>query len=307
MPQVSIGLPVYNGEKYLEETIESLLNQTFSDLEIVISDNCSTDHTNEICESYMLKDKRIKYGRLEKNCGAAENYNQTFKRAHGEYFKWAAHDDICGPDYIEKCVQILRENKNICLCYGKTKIMDENGEIIGPYQDDLNLMSLKPDIRLRDFFQIQKVGKECNAVFGVYRSEVLRKTPLIGKYVSSDRVLLGEISLHGKIYEIPEYLFFRRDHSKSSVRANPCIEERANWFDPANKGKVHFVGWRHFIEYGKAITRIQMTYRDKFLCLMILIRWGKKQRDLLTREINNGVRQIIKNLIFRLMEIKKRF
>ena len=96
-PRVSVGIPVFNGERFLAETIESILAQTFKDFEIVISDNASTDRTEEICRSYAARDPRIRYNRNDTNRGAAWNHNRVFELARGEYFKWQSHDDFCAP------------------------------------------------------------------------------------------------------------------------------------------------------------------------------------------------------------------
>ena len=128
MPRVSIGLPVYNGEKFIREAIDSIFSQTFEDFELIISDNGSTDRTQQICQAYAAQDLRIRYYRNKKNIGAARNYNLVFELASGEYFKWAAHDDLCAPEYLERCVEILDRDPDVVLCYPKTSIIDEHGE-----------------------------------------------------------------------------------------------------------------------------------------------------------------------------------
>ena len=94
-PRVSIGLPVYNGQEFLEETLHSILNQTFNDFELIICDNASTDRTAEICRSFAKRDRRIRYYRNEINLGAAKNFNGVFFLARGEYLKWSDNDDLC--------------------------------------------------------------------------------------------------------------------------------------------------------------------------------------------------------------------
>src|SRR5436190_12174806 len=94
-PIVSIGLPVFNGERYLRQALDSLLGQDFQDFELIISDNASTDRTAEICRAYVAKDRRIRYYRNESNIGSAPNYRRVFELARGEFFKWCSHDDVC--------------------------------------------------------------------------------------------------------------------------------------------------------------------------------------------------------------------
>src|ERR1700690_2651657 len=105
-PRVSIGLPVYNGEKYLAAAIDSLLAQTYADFELIISDNASTDRTAKICQEYAELDRRIRYYRQPKNCGIAGNFTRTLELARGEFFQWHAHDDICGPTLLARSVEM---------------------------------------------------------------------------------------------------------------------------------------------------------------------------------------------------------
>ena len=110
IPQVSIGMPVYNGEKFIREALDSLLAQTFTDFELIISDNASTDGTEAICREYAARDPRIRYVRQSENRGAAANFRFVLDEAVGEYFMWAAADDIWGKGFIEKCTNLLDRN-----------------------------------------------------------------------------------------------------------------------------------------------------------------------------------------------------
>ena len=121
-PTVSIGLPVHNGAAFLAEAIESIPAQTFTDFELVISDNASTDRTPEICRSYTAADGRIRYYRQEANIGAARNYNVVFQRSSGKYFKWAAHDDLIRPTYLARCVAALEADPEAVLCHSIVEI-----------------------------------------------------------------------------------------------------------------------------------------------------------------------------------------
>src|SRR5690242_8968780 len=106
-PKVTVGMPVYNGERYMRFALDSLLAQDFQDFEIVISDNASTDRTSEICAEYAARDSRVRYHRNATNIGASPNYNRTFELARGQYFKWCAHDDVCLPSFLSKCVATM--------------------------------------------------------------------------------------------------------------------------------------------------------------------------------------------------------
>ena len=115
-PRLSIGLPVFNGADYLEEALRSILAQTFTDFELVISDNASTDGTEDICRAYAMKDRRVKYHRNPKNIGATQNWYRVFDLSCGEYFASAAHDDLYAADYMEKCISVLDRDPSIIVC-----------------------------------------------------------------------------------------------------------------------------------------------------------------------------------------------
>jgi glycosyltransferase involved in cell wall biosynthesis len=287
-PRVTIGLPVYNGIRFLDQAIESILGQTFQEFELIVSDNASTDGTSELCHSYAQKDSRIRYYRQDENVGAAKNYNHLVELARGEYFKWAAHDDICAPPYLEKCVEVLDENSTVVLCYPKTHIIDEEGNDKGEYRDALHLESPRRNERFRD--ALFRDSGECNAVFGLMRLSVLKATALIGNYQASDNILLSELSLHGNFHELSEPLFLRRDHPLTSARANVTAGERAAWFDPRkNKDKVHMVRWRWAVEYSRAIRRAKTGAGEGLRCYRHLGKWIRWNRNHLAHEIGRAV------------------
>lgn len=269
-PRLSIGMPVYNGEKFLKDALDSIIAQTFSDFELIISDNASTDSTKNICEAYQDKDKRIRYFRNNKNLGAAWNYNQVFEPIVGEYFKWAAHDDMMAPQLFEKCIDVLDREPQVVLVYPGTILCNENGQIEGTYSDGLNLRDHKPHQRFRSFLANPGL---CHAVFGVIRSNVLRQTALIGNYPRSDRNLLGELSLAGEFYEIQENLFYRRIHPQISTEENITEYQLAVWFDPSKEGEMVFPRWRRLSEYLKAIQRVRISWLEKTLCVLELTRF----------------------------------
>lgn len=268
MPRVSVGLPVYNGERYLVEALESILAQSFEDFELLISDNSSTDRTSEICGDYSLKDGRIRYHRNETNLGAAVNYNRVFGLSSGSYFKWISHDDLSAPTFLECCVEVLDRAPDVVLCYPKTVLIDEKGREISYYDDSLNLFQEKPHQRLASYLNSINLA---NAVFGLIRSETLKKTRRIGSYTGSDYVLLLEVCLHGKIHEIPEYLFMRRDHGEN-VRKIP-IQDRWKWFNPNMKKPVLNYKARLFLEMFKAVDQSDLPMTEKLLCYGELPRW----------------------------------
>lgn len=261
-PLVSIGMPVYNGENYLREAVDSLLAQTYTNFELVISDNASTDCTQAICEAYEASDPRVRYYRNAVNQGAAANYNRVFALAEGKYFKWAAHDDIHAPGMLQHCVDVLERDESVVLCHVKTLIIDEHGKPYLEYLVELDTMAAQPHVRFGEV-----IGREhwCYQVFGIFRSSVLRETPLIDRYSDSDRVLLAELALRGRIYEIPTVMFYRREHPQTSTRKYVSNRDRMVWFDPNLRAAIYLPFWLKFKGYLSAVWRAPLAPQERLL------------------------------------------
>ncbi|MGQ0571211.1 MAG: glycosyltransferase family 2 protein [Armatimonadota bacterium] len=275
-PRVSISLPVYNGERYLKETIDSILAQTFGDFEVIIADNASTDGTEEICRTYAGADRRIRYCRWPENRGATWNHNRTFELSVGEYFKWAAHDDTYTPDFLARCVEVLDHDASAVLCCSRTMFIDEHGTIAGQYPLRLKTDSPVPHERFRELILIHHW---CYPIFGVIRSNTLKMTPLMGYFSSADRVLLARLGLLGRFHEIPEYLFFYREHGGQSTRVFPTRHLRAPWFAPSLDGRIIFPDWRIFAEYRAAIRDAPLRPSDRAHCYLHLACWLGTNRN----------------------------
>jgi glycosyltransferase involved in cell wall biosynthesis len=271
--RVSIGVPVYNGDRYLSEALQSLADQTFSDFEVIVSDNGSTDRTRAIVESFVDRDDRFRYRRQATNRGAAWNFNEVARLATGDYFKWASHDDVHAPGFLARCVDVLdAAPDDVVLCYPRTIMIDAAGSPIGPYQDELDLRSPQPS---RRFDAYLRNYTKSNAIFGLHRRDRLMETRLLGNYVSSDLVLLAEIVLNGQVWEIPEELFYRRQHEGMSRLANTTPEEVTHWFDP-DKGTDHLMPRsRLFAEDVRAIARASISTGERLRALRSLVTvWG---------------------------------
>ncbi len=260
-PTVSIGVPVFNGGRYLEEALSSLVSQTFDDVEIVICDNASTDTSLEIARSFERADERVTVHTSETNRGAAWNYNRVLGLARGRYFKWAAHDDICHPMYVERCVEVLdRAPESVVVAYPQTVLIDEAGLPVSVYADGLDLRQPRPHQRLAVLIRNLVLS---NAVFGLSRTDALRRTQGHGTYVSADYILLAELAMAGQFWEIPEPLFFRRAHNATSRAANQSTAAVAEWFAPGTGDDRTTEFLRLFREYLRAIERADIGSGDK--------------------------------------------
>jgi glycosyltransferase involved in cell wall biosynthesis len=270
LPRVSIAIPVYNGARYLSATIESILSQTYTNFELIICDNASSDATGEICQSFAQRDARVYYYRNEQNIGWAGNHNRVIDLARGVYFKWAAHDDLLDPTFLEKCVRVLDENPEVVLCYPRTQFIDEGGNLLAVYADGLDLRQPRADQRFSEFFKRQSLS---HPVFGVTRRHILLRTGRMGSYVMSDRVLIGELALNGQIYEQPETLFLRRLHDDISTNINSTGAQMLAWINPKAKAPFHLPKWRRLYEYAKAVARSHMSARERLGCYHQLVRF----------------------------------
>jgi glycosyltransferase involved in cell wall biosynthesis len=269
---VSIGMPVYNGERFIHEALDSILAQTYPYFELIISDNASSDGTAEICRDYATRDGRIRYHRNEKNLGLSRNFNCVFEMSSGKYFKWAAHDDRLAPEFLAKCVDALDRNPLIVLCEPLGKTISASGTIIGePRLEPARLSSPHRHIRFGHLMQTDRVSS-CE-YFGLIRSDILRRTTLIQGYPGGENSLRVELGLQGPFMVIPEYLFYFRDHPDRSYKKHTCLHRAGEWFDIANAGKALYPHWRRLSDYCRCLTRVPMSRWERFMCALKVVQW----------------------------------
>jgi glycosyltransferase involved in cell wall biosynthesis len=278
-PRVSIGLPIYNAEKYLQEAIDSILAQTYTDFELIISDNASIDRTQEICQAYARRDPRIRYHRNEKNVGAAPNYNLVFGLAKGEYFKWAAHDDNLAPEFLARCVEALDQNPDVVLSMTKTTLIDEHGNHLRDveYKKDTNADLPDPKKRFRNFLLNNMSG---NFLYGLIRASGMVQTGLHGNFSSADLVFLAELAFYGRYHVVPEYLFLRREHPGQSTKG-VWKSERARhvWFDTSLSSKIVLPKWRFLLSCLQAVNRAPLGLFERLTCYADVFRWMLLRRN----------------------------
>jgi glycosyltransferase involved in cell wall biosynthesis len=270
VPRLTIGLPVYNGERYLAEAIEALLSQSFGDFELIISDNASTDDTAEICRRYQKEDSRIVYVRQQKNIGMVPNHNFVVLQASGSLFKWAAYDDLYAPDILKRCVAGLDKNPDAVLAQSWCVHIDETGAPTKFRRFPAETKS--PHVAER--FRSLLFDDKGDYTYSVIRAEALRRTPLHGSYHRAEFTLVTELALHGWFYQIEDWLFFRRERpDEPSLSAR----ERCANFDPRRGGRVRNPAIRLYAEYiwgyFSAIQRAPLSRADKRDCYLWLARW----------------------------------
>jgi len=293
-PRVSIGLPVYNGEQFLRESIDSILAQSYTDFELVISDNASTDATAEICQNYVKSDPRVKYFRNPENIGGFRNHNRVVELSSGEFFMWASHDDRRAPDFVTKCLAILDSHPEVVLCYTKITNIDEDDRTLDSSAVALDAAAARADVRFRELIGMEH---HIEPIFGLMRLQQMRQTKLQGQFPDSDRVFLAELSLYGPFYLIPEHLYFRRDHPHGSIRLYPSRQERMAWIDPASRPKITLPHFREFWELFKTVYSAPIRGRERYYCYMHLFNWLLKYHNRLVIDINIAVRIALRPLV----------
>jgi glycosyltransferase involved in cell wall biosynthesis len=270
-PRVSIGVPVYNGQRYLAQALDSILAQTFGDFELIVSDNASTDATSDICQRYVRADPRVAYHRNPHNLGAAPNYNRAFTLARAPYFKWADYDDLLAPDLLERCVEVLDRDADVVLVYPRSREIDEHGLAIGDYRYKADASSPDPKIRFRNIVLRPDTAYQ---VSGLMRSDAVRRTRLHGSFPASDLVFLAELAFYGRFHEIDAPLFFPRYHPDQSTKGAGTIERnRVVFFDTANAGRLLLPKWQYLGAYLTAIGRSPLGAPAKLYCAAQVARW----------------------------------
>jgi glycosyltransferase involved in cell wall biosynthesis len=268
VPLISIGLPVYNGEKYLAESVESILNQTFTDFELIISDNCSTDRTAEICRAFAKKSDKIRYFRQSENIGATANFEFTYQAAHGKYFRWQAHDDFAYPEFLERCLERLEADPDAVLCLPDVEYVDSDGHRLKVYSHRDNHTD-DPDPINRFASRLRADG--IVEIFGLMPREVLSDTERLGPFASHDRCLLAHLALKGRFLGVPEVLYAFRQHSSQFSQLVQTMEtersfkfdQLAVWFDPRMTSKPMLRRWTLLLRSIRYLHSVDLDTRSR--------------------------------------------
>jgi len=207
-PLVSVGLPVFNGAAFLTQALDSVLAQTYTNFELIISDNASTDATPDILREYSARDPRIRILRQASNIGVAHNQTMVAREARGTLFKWVFANDEFAPTLLADCVAVMQGDPSVVLCYGRTQFIDLAGKRLEVYQGDFAALSADPLERYRI---VRKRLHLCTAIQGgLIRRPALQRCGYMGNYPCSDRVLLAGLALEGMLVLLPQILFYRR-------------------------------------------------------------------------------------------------
>lgn len=242
-PTVSIGMPLYNASKYVRQAVGSILNQSYTDFELIVSDNCSTDDTFQICQEFASRDHRVKVFRRERNEGAIDNFNFVFRKSVGRYFKWASFDDVILPEFLGECVGVLERLPDVGWCHCTSDIIDEQGKSWLPFLEDEDpLLEIRDGRRWwkghpRRWFDSKSPVKRFQGVllgttwsvdsYGLIRRELLEKTRLLVPLYGAEKVLLAEMSLYARYHHLDEVMFCQRVHDGASGTLTGRSKQRA--------------------------------------------------------------------------------
>jgi glycosyltransferase involved in cell wall biosynthesis len=284
-PVVSLGLPVYNGERFLEEAVESILGQTYSDFELIISDNASTDNTQDLCERYVQRDARIRYMRQPENMGAPRNWDAVVHAAKGTFFKWASASDECDPEFISKCLAAMQADSGAVLAFGRTRFIDEEGTLLDIYDGDFAVTDPTPSARF-EFVCSHLVLN--NAESGLIRLDALRNTALHRRYPHSDPVLMAELALHGRWVLLPDVLLFRRT-GRNNFTPHRTLAEITRIYDPKRKRPMVLIWGRRHLDYLTLSLKAPLPQGERRRVAIYALRRAWAHRYVLCREMGRLV------------------
>ena len=271
VPLVGLGMPVYNGARYLKATLDSILAQTFTDFELVICDNASTDETELICRRYAAADPRVRYHRNPSNVGAHPNYNLAFELSRGTYFKWTPYDDLLRPGYLAACVEALQETPEASVCQTHLAFIDGHDQPLGTCRADL--FEAQSPLTAERFAAAVLRAHSCYDMQGLHRRAVLQRTRRLASFHGSDRALVAEMALLGPFLCVPRALMQVRDHDTRYTRAITDPAARAAWHDVKLAGRKTFPHWRLYRTYFELVAGASLSPGERLSCRLSLLRW----------------------------------
>lgn len=254
-PRISIGMPVYNGERFMHKAIDSLLAQTMSDFELIISDNASTDSTEAICRNYEKQDARIRYARQTTNQGPGVNFRFVLEEAVGNYFMWAAADDYWSVNWLEI---LLRDFiPGTALSFGHVVSVDERDNVIEEFK--YRGISSIPFVCWVQYYLREEMYYKANYIYGLYERKGLLKFAFRQTY-GADNHFVFEVIQQGRLSTNPNALFFKR-----SVATSEAASAKE-----ASSGFIRKLLLLDLLPYYLIFPKLARSYWLKFVILILL-------------------------------------
>jgi glycosyltransferase involved in cell wall biosynthesis len=264
-PLVSIGMPTYNGERFIRQVLDSLLAQDYKNFELIISDNASTDNTRNICLEYAAKDKRIRYCRSKKNLGAIKNFYRAFQLSSGKYFMFAGSHDLWHQTFISRCVDILENESEVVIAYSRTMLIDTEDKPIEIMSDQIDTRGMS---HLKRYKYLIKNLVWCNMIYGVIRCEAFARIKWFRTDWGFDNLLLAELSLEGSFAQIREPLFYRRKISDDEKDFEKLKKRVFYAIDPENAAKkcrrpIEYIRFQFYYSHIKMLLQYNLSFCEK--------------------------------------------
>ncbi len=265
-PLVTVGIPVFNEEKFVQSALSSLIEQSYENIEIIISDNCSTDRTSAICDEFSQQHAHVSVYRTDHNIGSVPNFIRVLEMARGKYFMWAAGHDLWTKNYISECVSALEAQDNATIAFGTPAWIDANGQ---PFNREAGWCDTRSMGSVERFFTV--FWGSMNPILGVIRRESLLKTPIINT-VGSDLIMLSNLALRGEFIHVPGCSWSRREFRHETTHG-----EKISRYITAEQGLSKSVLARLFplfrlpFELIKLVVRCEAPIADKVVILISLV------------------------------------
>lgn len=288
-------MPVFNGEEFIKEALDSIINQKFKDWALLISDNSSEDNTQNICEHYTEYDKRIQYFRQEMNVGAVSNFNFVLNKANLEYFMWAAADDVWDPDFLDATVNILENNLDIGFAFSNIVNIDTFGRVIRTYPDFRKFSMNDHYESITNYVSDPEYFGKANIIYSVYRTDLIK--PIADKFFISDNwgsdmsFVLAMLS-RTKLF-IDERVLFRKRY----IRPTDNLE-KIDLIEVNIKDYKYIYPLKQFEEYisdhlNATKNTLYYSIVNKIMELRFELVTERVNKELVTKDIRVVIRQLI--------------
>jgi len=287
-PRVSLGMPVFNGERWLDATLEALRSQSFADFELIISDNASEDRSQEICELHAADDARVRYVRQARNIGANRNYVAVLAHASAPYFKWTSANDLCASEFLDSCVRALDRRPDAVLAFPQTSLFVDDIADATEYECDFAVEDEQPSLR---FARIIRETRLNNSFNGLIRTEALRRSLTLGSFDAADIVLMAELALLGKSVLVPQRLFFRRMSRESAtlLRGRRALEAH---IEPGARRPLLWQHWKYHLRVLRAAARSSPRGAEWLRAVGFSLRYMAWARNELAHDVLEAARQM---------------
>ncbi len=266
LPLVSIGVPVFNEESYICGTIESLLEQTHANIEIIISDNCSTDNTGTLCREFADRYERVSYHRMELNEGSVANFSKVLELATGRYFMWASGHDLWDTEFIERCVEVFSRQSKAVLVFRDSTWIDENGDKLDRDYGWSDTRGLHVIARYVTVF-----WGHMNPVLGLIKRDQLEDKP-VPNLVGSDLVILSRLAIEGDFVFAEGARWCRRDFRMEQSYTEKLERYKSSSFGLSGKSWLsRFPLLQLPIALIKVVVNARLGFVEKSLLLLLLL------------------------------------